>query len=236
MSTGPGGGRTASWFDVERFRSLTTRSIVVRRASDRALVLGSTQDDLLVSRPAAEAAGVELLRRRSGGGAVLVLPSDPIWVDLWVPHGDALFDEDVSRAPGWVGESWAAALADLGAALLRVHSGALVPGAWSDLVCFAGVGPGEVLAEGRKVVGVAQWRSRQGSLFHSAAYRRWDPVPLVGLLDVPPARREAMASALRRVAIGLDELLGREPDPSEVEKALFRRLPPGPWSVLPADR
>ncbi len=236
MSDGGGGGPAPSWFDVERFRSLHARSVVVRRATRGALVLGSTQGYQLVSLPAARAAGVEVSRRRSGGGAVLVLPGDPIWVDLWVPSGDVLFDEDVSRASGWVGSSWAAALADLGAPTLRVHGGALVAGPWSDVVCFAGGGPGEVLAAQRKVVGVAQWRSRQGSLFHSAAYRRWTPGPLVDLLDLSPARREEMVADLSRVAMGLDELLGRALDPGQIEEALLRRLPTGPWRVLPADR
>ena len=236
MGAGAGDGRATSWFDVERFRPLATRSVVLRHVSARALVLGSTQDELVVSRSAIDAAGVDLLRRRSGGGAVLVAPGDPIWVDLWLPRGDDLFDEDVSRAPGWVGETWAGALRELGAPPLDVHRGALVAREGSDLACFAGIGPGEVLAGGRKIVGVAQWRSRQGSLFHSAAYRRWEPRSLVDLFDLPPSRRESMTSALAGAAVGLDDLLGRAPDPGEVEAALLRSLPPGPWSVLPADR
>ena len=45
------------------------------------------------------------------------------------------------------------------------------PGActrWSSLVCFGGVGAGEVTVDGRKVVGLAQRRTRHGAWFHGA--------------------------------------------------------------------
>ena len=37
-----------------------------------------------------EAEGLELVRRRSGGGAVLVAPGCQVWIDLFLPSGDAL--------------------------------------------------------------------------------------------------------------------------------------------------
>ena len=62
------------------------------------------------------------------------------------------------------------------------HSGRSVPGELGELVCFAGRGPGEVFHGGRKLVGLSQWRSRQGALFSSCAYLHWDPDPLLDLL------------------------------------------------------
>jgi lipoate-protein ligase A len=225
--------RTGAWLDVEPFRAMTTRVVAVRRNSGAAMVIGSNQQAHLFSSAALTAAGVAVIRRRSGGGAVLVGPSDPIWVDLWIPSADTLFDSDVRRSAYWVGRSWAAALADLGASSLEVHQGPIVRAPWSDVVCFAGVGPGEVLAAGRKVVGVAQWRCRQGSLFHSAAYRRWDPASLAELVGVRAAHGEAMTSQLRRAAIGVEELLGRSVSAEALQRALVRRLPAGDWEMLP---
>src|SRR5439155_265605 len=71
-------------------------------------------------------AEVSVVRRRTGGGAVWVAPGDPVWVDVVVPAGDRLWDDDVGRAVWWLGDAWAAALADLGLAAAGVHRGPMV--------------------------------------------------------------------------------------------------------------
>jgi lipoate-protein ligase A len=155
-----------------------------------------------------------------------------MWIDLWLPRGDPLWREDVVHAAEWVGEWWASALRGAGAAGVAVHRGGSVAGPWSDLVCFAGVGPGEVVADGRKVTGIAQWRSREGALFHSCAYRRWDPRPLAELLEVAAtgvgAGRAGLAVGLTTAAVGLDSLAG----PTFGVEALLDGLPSGlGWDV-----
>lgn len=225
------GPPSAAWFDVEPYRASAGRRAVVRTAPCPALVLGSTQPAAAVDRRRAEAAGVEVVRRRSGGGAVLVAPGDPLWVDLWLPRGDPLWLDDVTEAAAWVGRWWASALAQAGAVGLSVHAGRSEPRPWSALVCFAGIGPGEVVAGGRKVVGVAQWRGRQGALFHTCAYRHWDPRPLVDLLALEDGRavdRDALAAFLATSAIGTAEVAG----PSFGPERLLERLPAGPsWDL-----
>lgn len=177
------------------------RQVWVQQVERPALVLGSTQPDDLVDHAAAERAGVEVVRRRSGGGAVLVEPGGTVWVDVVVPPGDPLWDDDVGRATHWVGEAWAAALAACGVPDGVVHRGGLVTTPWSRQVCFAGLGPGEVLVAGRKAVGVAQRRTRHGARFQVAALLRWDPVGLVGVLALDD--RERAAAELADVAVGL---------------------------------
>jgi lipoate-protein ligase A len=166
-----------------------------------ALVLGSTQPDTVV-RPGV---AIDVARRRSGGGAVLVVPGEVLWVDLLLPAGDALWDDDVARAAYWVGDAWAAALGQLGVAGL-VHKGPLVASAWSRAVCFAGLAPGEVTVDGHKVVGVSQRRTRAAARFQCAALGRWDPVTLLELLtiDATPAALEPLAAG---VGVPLDELV-----------------------------
>ena len=56
---------------------------------------------------------------------------------------------------------------------------------WSDHVCFAGIGGGEVIRDGRKVVGISQRRTRAGARFQCALYRHWRPEAHVPLF-VPP--------------------------------------------------
>ena len=155
-----------------------------------ALVLGSTQPESVVDRATAAAAGIDVVRRRSGGGAVWVAPGDPIWVDVLVPRDDPLWRDDVGASFVPIGRAWQRALAAVGVGDTSVHEGPLVRTAWSDLVCFAGVGPGEVLdrptIEGAaKVVGMSQRRTRHTARFQCAVPRRWDPAPLAAALLVP---------------------------------------------------
>ena len=151
-----------------------------------AVVLGSTQAAEVVDGVAASAAGVDVVRRRSGGGAVWVEPGDPVWVDVIVPRDDPLWDDDVGRAFLPVGRAWSVALAAVGVGGTAVHDGAMVTTEWSSLVCFAGRGPGEVLRGERKVVGISQRRTRAGARFQCALPRRWDPGPLASLLRPTP--------------------------------------------------
>ena len=174
------------------------RLVRVCEATSPALVIGSTQPD-----PGDR--GVPVVRRRSGGGAVLVEPGDVVWVDVVVPAGDPLWDDDVGRAFWWLGDAWATALGPGHA----VHRGALVASPWSLVVCFAGVGPGEVLdARGRKVVGIAQRRTRHLALFQSAALLAWRPERLGPLVDVPAEELRDVAAPAPSDAGGLvDRLL-----------------------------
>lgn len=176
------------------------RAVWVADPTAAALVLGSTQPEGIV-RPDVD---LEVVRRRSGGGAVLVVPGELLWVDVVVPAGDPLWDADVGRAAHWLGDVWAAALGELGVAG-HVHRGALVRTPWSDAVCFAGLGPGEVTVDGRKVVGISQRRTRHAARFQCAALGRWDPAALAALLvDVDP---DAIAEAAGPVGVPLDDLL-----------------------------
>lgn len=162
-----------------------------------ALVLGSAQRPQVADAPAVAAAGVELVRRHSGGGAVLLVPGEVVWADVIVPAGDPLWDDDVGRAAHWLGAAWAEALAVCGLPGLDVHRGPMVRTRWSSLVCFSGLGPGEVHAGGRKVVGISQRRTRGWARFQCAAYLRWEPAALVALLAPPrPSAGELVGAVL----------------------------------------
>jgi lipoate-protein ligase A len=156
---------------------------LVRRceATSPAVVLGSTQPE----PPSAAAGSLPVVRRRTGGGAVLVEPGRLLWVDVVVPADDPCWDDDVARAFHWLGAVWVAALGDVGVDAVA-HEGTFCTTPWSRQVCFAGLGSGEVSrADGPKVVGIAQRRTRAGALFQCAALLAWDPVPLVARLGLP---------------------------------------------------
>jgi lipoate---protein ligase len=169
------------------------------------VVLGSTQSSEVVNTARATESGVAVVRRRGGGGAVLLRPGDHLWIEAWIPRGDPLWEADVAVAAEWVGAWWRDALGAKGddTGELVVHHGRAVPGPYGDLVCFSGRGPGEVFLADRKVMGISQWRSREGSLFHTCAYAHWDPRPLIDLLDIGSPRREALLRDLPRAAAGI---------------------------------
>lgn len=179
-----------------------TRAARVMQPTDRALVLGSSQASSAADLAACASAGVEVVRRRSGGGAVLVEPGSQLWVDLLVPTGDPLADDDVGRATWWVGEAWAAALRKAGFDSAEVWKGGLVRRPWSSHVCFALLGAGEVTAAGGpKVVGVSQRRTRLGALFQCSCLLRWQPTALAELLALSPEQRASAAGDLEGVAM-----------------------------------
>ncbi len=140
-----------------------------------ALVLGSTQSDGDVDHDAARSAGIEVVRRHSGGGAVL-LDAAVSWVDVDLPRSDRRWTDDVSSAALWGGRAWVDALTAVGVVGAQVHVGAMVSPPLAKVVCFAGLAPGEVTVDGAKVVGISQRRTRAGARFQCSVPFAWDAV------------------------------------------------------------
>ncbi len=204
-------------------------------AVDRpALVLGSAQSLALVHQDRAEADGVEVVRRRSGGGLVALVPGNDLWVDLVLPRTSALWCDDVGRAFTWLGRTWAGVLADRlgpGAGPVVVHPGPLLRRRAGAVLCFAGLGPGEVTVAGRKVVGLSLRRWRTGCRFQCAMTWRWEPDRVGRYLD-PGALGAALAADgldLASLPIGLPDGVAAPP-PEAVADALLAALPdPACW-------
>lgn len=200
---------TASVFHARSVPEPADWEIWWHDVSAPALVLGSTQSDAVVDEAACVAAGVEIVRRRSGGGVVLLLPGEVTWVDVIVPAGSVAWSDDVHEPMRWLGRHLAAAVADVLAdphpsRRLGVHVGALQATPWSRLVCFDGLGPGEVLLDGVKLVGISQRRTRAAARLQCAWYSSYDPAALVELLHVehrpPPGALAPVATLPRPLA------------------------------------
>ncbi len=131
----------------------------------------------IVDVTTAEADGVDLARRRSGGGAVWLEPGGQVWLDIVIPVDDPLWVDDVRQSPGWLGEAWRDALGEG-----SVWDGPVV-GEWARDICFAGIGPGEVHLGGEpmvKLVGISQRRTKDLARFQCVAYLDWQPQRLAG--------------------------------------------------------
>jgi lipoate---protein ligase len=176
---------TAWWFTPER----------------SALILGSAQPATHIDEQACAQADIEIIRRRSGGGAVLVDPDNTYWVDLIIPTSHSLWRADVSSSAWWLGEVWLHTLTSLGSTGLSVHRGPMLNTPWSRHVCFAGVGGGEVVtATGSKIVGISQRRTRDGARFQCALYRQWQPQLLASLFRDPAPSADDLSGVAATVA------------------------------------
>lgn len=179
----------------------------VHRITAPALVLGSTQSEALVDRVACERRGVAIVRRRSGGGAVLLEPDSVWWVDVVVPTTDERLVDDVGASFHWLGRAWAEVVAAHSTGEVLVHEGGADRSPEARLACFAGLGPGEVTVDGAKVVGLSQRRTRDLARFQGLVLRSWDPGRLLELLAVPDeVDRPALEARLRTVGrVDVDE-------------------------------
>jgi len=160
----------APLFDVEVVRSLAVPTVGILRRSTSTVVLGSTQHVADLDGRAIARDGVSVRRRRGGGGAVLLRPDD-CWVELWLPATSATERGDVRSTAYRVGEWWEVALAGLGVSAVQ-HRGGVRDADQGAIACFAGLGPGELTVTGRKLVGLSQWRAREGSLVSSVVAAR----------------------------------------------------------------
>jgi lipoate-protein ligase A len=200
-------------------------TVVVCSPTSGALVLGSTQIQAGIDPARCSAAGLEICRRRSGGGAVVVRPGSQIWIDVFVPRRHSRFDDDVLASFRWLGVAWrsglAAALREPAASLEVVDRRETVSTRWSRAICFAGLGAGEVTLRGRKIVGISQRRDRSGAWLHSMALLDFDPGELPRLLGLPEGDQREATALLATSAAALPG--GRDVAPG-VTLAVLQRL------------
>lgn len=144
-----------------------------------------------------------MVRRRSGGGAVWLDPDACTWFDVFVPAGDPLWRTDIAEAFGWLGCRVAAAFQSLGVPA-SIWSGPYDAGPGDGLVCFASRGSGEVTVGDRKLVGISQRRTREGSRFQCVWYERFSLGPLESVLDDPTvAQIQGLVTGWGELGIGL---------------------------------
>ena len=168
-----------------------------------ALVLGSAQRAESVDHDSAARQGIEIVRRRSGGGGVLLWPGEFVWLDLEIQADDPLWSDDVGRSMWWVGDLWRDALAGFEPSA-TVYHGRLAQTRWSSDVCFAGAGPGEVLVGDAKLVGVSQRRTRNAARFQTMVHLRWRPDVMASLVVERPSADELAPFARICAASGED--------------------------------
>ena len=184
----------------------TARELRLCTPTRPAVVLGSAQADDDVDRAAAQSRGLDVVRRRSGGGAVFVDPVESIWVEAWIPRGDPLWTDDVSASMVWFGR----AMCEVVAAEVdcTVSTAPFDAGGYGRSICFLSIAPGEVVSTRGKVVGISQRRDRRGARLQAVLFRRWDPARWAVFAD-PLVSRALSTVAVATVDIEPADLLAR---------------------------
>ncbi len=203
-------------YDYDALRAIDEPSVFVVHVAQPTVVLGSRQRADLLTEEFRSTCTVR--RRRGGGGIVLLQPGD-LWVDWWIPAHDPRWSGDLRETSRQAGNRWRVSLGDEIHDELVVHDGPLEVDDGFGVVCFTGRGPGEVFIKQRKVIGVTQWRVREGT-FVSTVLHAQTTLPLVeGLVDPP----RGIAHALDHHTV---ESLGLG-DPDAIVRRLV--LLDGPW-------
>ena len=175
------------------------------------LSLGRNQRAVgLYRKPALAERGIDVVRRPTGGRALL--HHREVTYSVTAPCDDtgALIGE-YDR----INALLCSALASLGVPVV-VAAPTARAAAPSATPCFAEPARGELTLDGRKLVGSAQWRERGAMLQHGSILVDDDQSSIAELLRVPVT--PALSPATLRDA------LGRAPVMSEVSDALFRAV------------
>ena len=177
--------------------------------------LGTVANDL-------EARGFTIVRRLSGGAAVLA-DRELLALDAFLPASSLLAGTDVVASYRWFGDAWASAIATVGG--LLAHSGLrVIPVSEArhdrdalrastidvdtrvrEATCFATLSPFEVAwqppgASVRKLVGLSQVRRRGVALLQAGVHWRFDATLMAAVIGGRETVVEGTATLRRHVA------------------------------------
>ena len=203
-------------YDYDSLRRDREATMHVVRPTRPTLVLGSAQSSEILD---AQRLGEVPLRRRRGGGGLVFLRPDDLWIDWWIPADDPRWRADVHASSTLAGQWWADALRTFVRGEITVHEGPLEGDVAYRLVCFAGRGPGEVFIDGVKAVGVTQWRVREGVFVSTVMHAHESTEVLRFLKEVPDGLDSALNHHVVSSLIGVD--------PEQLINAL--RVTTGSW-------
>jgi lipoate-protein ligase A len=206
-----------------------------------AVSLGYAQPlDETVDRARCQALGIGLVRRPTGGSAILHEPPDrEVTYAVVAREGDFPGADDVLETYRVLGQGLAAGLARLGVAAELVPLVRGRPGP-TPAFCFGRAGAYEIAVGGRKLAGSAQRRQRGCFLQHGSVLQDADPArvravfpreadPLAGMTTLAQALGGAPGfdAIVEALAIGLRDALGAQlvpgglsPDESALADAL----------------
>ena len=171
------------------------------------LSLGVAQPVGDVDLAALQAEGWDLVRRPTGGRAIL--HADELTYAVIAPIDDPHVAGDILASYHHLSQGLLAALSELGLSTQTAPGDTQDPGPAGHPVCFVNPSAYEITAGGRKLIGSAQVRRKRGVLQHGTLPLKGDLGRICRVLRLgdQQARREA-ADRVRERAATVENLLG----------------------------
>lgn len=181
------------------------------------LSLGRSQAFADADLAACRAAGVDVVRRPSGGRAIL--HTDELTYSVALLQTDPLAAGGILESYRRLSAGLLAGLRLLGVEAVQAAS-ARKPTGDPSAVCFDTPSDYEITVQGLKLVGSAQWRARGGVLQHGTLPLHGDITRILNYLALPGMEREAQRQILRTRATTLETSLGRRVSLAQAATAL----------------
>jgi lipoate-protein ligase A len=176
------------------------------------MLLGAGQPASAVDHEACDRLGIPLLRRMSGGTAVLH-DEQTISLQLTLPAGHPLVSDDIHRNFRWFSEFLMAALERLGIEaswmpLDRARAAQAPPGL--EGACYSTLAPYEIAVAGRKLIGHGQMRRVRATALQAMVYGLFDPSQTVRLLSDSGRSEQELEHDLAERVTDLRSAAGRD--------------------------
>ena len=183
------------------------------------LSLGRSQPFSDADLAACRAAGVDVIRRPTGGRSIL--HTDELTYSISLLQADPRARGGVVESYRRLSEGLLAGLHDLGVDATQAVGRQTEDGD-ATAVCFESPSAYEITVAGRKLVGSAQWRARGGVLQHGTLPLSGDLARIVDYLTFSETERPAQRRRLHLKALTLEEATGAVLPFDTVAQALAR--------------
>ena len=185
------------------------------------LSLGRNQPLADADPVACQALGVDVVRRPTGGRAIL--HTDELTYSIALRQDDPRAKGDIVDSYRRLSKGLLAGLISLDVPAIQVTEQEKERGAPSP-VCFERPSNYEITVGGRKLIGSAQWRARGGVLQHGSLPLIGDLGRIMDTLDLSDAERAAQRPRVHQRATTLEQAAGRQIPTTQVTRALIDGL------------